>query len=233
MRCLAIFDFDKTIIDDDSDATIIRKLRDRRTQPHREHGSKEWTPYMSNVFEYAHAAGLSQEEILSSIASMKPTAGMVELITWLSTTGWDILVITDANSVFVHHWLKTHHLEDKITSVITNRAFFENGRLYIEPCMTQNTCGYCPSNLCKSLALVNWSHTREPYDLLIYTGDGKNDFCPSANLSEESIVFPRKDYVLHRKIQKAMMAPSTELKCKIVPWEDGFHILHTLMTANV
>lgn len=49
MASLAIFDFDRTIVDDDSDATIINRLREKKPPPEWEAGTHDWTPYMSDV----------------------------------------------------------------------------------------------------------------------------------------------------------------------------------------
>lgn len=46
---LAVFDFDRTIVNDDSDATIINRLREKEPPPEWQAGSNDWTPYMSDV----------------------------------------------------------------------------------------------------------------------------------------------------------------------------------------
>ncbi|XP_041968502.1 pyridoxal phosphate phosphatase PHOSPHO2-like isoform X2 [Aricia agestis] len=229
MASLAVFDFDRTVVHEDSDATIIERLR--RKQPEWESDNQDWTPYMSDVFEHAYSAGFHPSDILDSIASMRPNPGMVELITTLAKKGWKVILLTDANSVFVNHWLKTHDLENAITTVITNRAFWQNGRLYIEPCMRQNVCPKCPSNLCKSLALEKWCGQKK-YDNIIYCGDGRNDFCPAVNLPENAVIFPRKGYTMDNLIKKDAASPNPQMKAKVVPWVDGFRILQEVFPEN-
>ncbi|CAH2238868.1 jg23539 [Pararge aegeria aegeria] len=112
--CLAVFDFDRTIVNDDSDATIINRLREKTPPPEWEGGDQDWTPYMSDVFQHAYSAGFHPADILDSIASMRPNPGMLELLRALATERWDVLVLTDANSVFVNHWLKTYGLQVRI-----------------------------------------------------------------------------------------------------------------------
>ncbi|KAL4711273.1 hypothetical protein ACJJTC_019114 [Scirpophaga incertulas] len=185
MTSLAVFDFDRTIVDADSDATIITKLREKTPPPEWDNTNHDWTPYMSNVFEHAYSAGMHPDDILSSIASMPPTPGMERLLRRLADERWHVVLLTDANTVFVGHWLKEHGLEDKVTSVITNRAFFERGRLYIEPCMEQTVCRRCPRNLCKSLALAQHCDGRPPYQQVVYVGDGRNDYCPATSLPNQ------------------------------------------------
>ncbi|XP_045782155.1 pyridoxal phosphate phosphatase PHOSPHO2-like [Maniola jurtina] len=228
---LAVFDFDRTIVSDDSDATIINRLREKKPPPEWEAGSLDWTPYMSDVFEHAYSAGFHPSDILESIASMRANPGMPQLIQTLARENWHVLVLTDANSVFVNHWLKTHGLQGSITEVITNRAFWRNDRLYIEPCMRQTTCPRCPSNLCKSLALAHWTQSRQ-YERIVYTGDGRNDYCPATSLPPNSIVFPRKGFPMDDLIQKTLASPSPQVKCAVVPWSHASTILQTLFPGQ-
>ncbi|XP_059055046.1 pyridoxal phosphate phosphatase PHOSPHO2-like [Achroia grisella] len=226
MSSLAVFDFDRTVVDDDSDATIINRLREKEPPPEWEASNHDWTPYMSEVFEHAYSAGLQQGEILDCIGSMRPTPGVEELITTLAAEGWDVLLLTDANSVFVNHWLKVHGLQDAVTNVITNSAFWRDGRLFIEPCMRQTACARCPSNLCKSIALAQWLAQRPPYTRVTYAGDGRNDYCPATNLPAHAIVFPRSGYPLDDLTKQTLATTSPQVKAKVVPWEDCYTILH-------
>lgn len=225
MSSLAIFDFDRTIVDEDSDATIISKLREKKPPPEWEASNHDWTPYMNDVFEHAYTSGFSPEDILACIGAMRATPGSVELIKALAAEGWDVLILTDANSVFVSHWLKVHGLVDCVSSIITNRAFFVNGRLYIEPCMRQSACDRCPANLCKSAALAQWLGCRGPYARIFYAGDGRNDFCPATTLPPHAIVFPRRGYPLEDLIKKTQASPEPEVYAKMIPWNDCFKIL--------
>ncbi|CAH0730496.1 unnamed protein product, partial [Brenthis ino] len=231
MSSLAVFDFDRTIVNDDSDATIINRLREKKPPPEWEAGNHDWTPYMSDVFEHAYSAGLHPSDILDSIASMRPNPGILELITTLAKEGWDVLILTDANTVFVNHWLKVHGLQEAITAVITNRAFWKQDRLYIEPCMNQTTCTRCPSNLCKSIALTQWTKSRG-YSRVVYSGDGRNDYCPATSLPPDSIVFPRQGYPMDNLIKKTLSSPNPQVTAKVVPWSDAFTILEELFPGK-
>ncbi|CAH2062086.1 unnamed protein product, partial [Iphiclides podalirius] len=231
MASLAVFDFDRTIVDGDSDATIISRLREKKPPPEWENSNHDWTPYMSNVFEHAYSAGMRPDEILEAIASMRPTPGVLELIATLAAHGWDVLVLTDANSVFVGHWLKTHGLQDAVTAVVTNRAFWRNGRLYIEPCMHQTACPRCPANLCKSAALAEWC-ARRAYTAVVYSGDGRNDFCPATSLPPHATVFPRRGYPMDDLIKKTMASPNPLVKAKVVPWDDCYRILDEIFPGR-
>ncbi|XP_073963719.1 pyridoxal phosphate phosphatase PHOSPHO2-like [Choristoneura fumiferana] len=232
MASLAVFDFDRTIVDDDSDGVVIEKLREKQPPPEWEEESRDWTPYMSEVFEHAYTAGLREADVLSAIGSMRGTPGSARLIAALAAAGWQVVVLTDANSVFVRHWLEKHRLQDCVTAVITNRAFWENGRLYIEPCMRQTACARCPSNLCKSIALAQWCARRQ-YARVAYAGDGRNDYCPATNLPAHATVFPRRGYPLDDLIKKTLASPAPHIKAKVVPWDTCDTILEELLPGSL
>ncbi|XP_053623062.1 pyridoxal phosphate phosphatase PHOSPHO2-like [Plodia interpunctella] len=232
MVSLAVFDFDRTIVDDDSDATIINRLREKQPPPEWESTNHDWTPYMSDVFQHAYSAGLSEEDILSAIGSMRECPGVSSLLKSLAASGWDVLLLTDANTVFVNHWLKVHGLEDTVTQVMTNRAFWNNGRLYIEPLMKQTACSRCPTNLCKSIALAQFIAQRPAYKTVVYTGDGRNDFCPATNLPPHATVFPRRGYPLDDLVKKTLSSPAPLIQAKVVPWDDCYAIIKELFPEN-
>ncbi|CAG9574997.1 unnamed protein product [Danaus chrysippus] len=223
MSSLAVFDFDRTIVQDDSDNTIINKLREKKPPPEWEVTNQDWTPYMSDVFEHAYSAGLHPSDILASISSMRPTPGIQELFKELHQRGWHVLVLTDANTVFVHHWLDTHGLKEMVTAVVTNKAFWNNDRLYIEPCMRQGSCTLCPTNLCKTLALNQFCEGRS-YRRLVYCGDGRNDYCPAKHLPSTSTVYPRSGFPLHTLIKN----DPASVSARVVPWEDAYTVLRDL-----
>ncbi|XP_026333632.1 probable phosphatase phospho1 [Hyposmocoma kahamanoa] len=163
---------------------------------------------------------------------MRPTPGVEQLIAGLAAEGWDVLLLTDANSIFVNHWLKTHNLLEAVTQVVTNRAFFERGRLFIEPCMRQTACSRCPSNLCKSIALAQFCSQRPPYARVVYAGDGRNDYCPATNLPQHGTVFPRRGFPLDNLIKKTQSSSTPQVNAKVVPWDDCFTIIKELLPGK-
>lgn len=64
MSSLAVFDFDRTIVNDDSDATIINRLREKKPPPEWEAGNHDWTPYMSNVSLLLHTISFGSAVVL-------------------------------------------------------------------------------------------------------------------------------------------------------------------------
>lgn len=82
-RILVAFDFDHTLIDDNSD-TYIRRLAPNGGQipAHitKLYSESGWTKYMDAVFEYLHDNGVTASQLLSCVAEIPLIDGMKELL---------------------------------------------------------------------------------------------------------------------------------------------------------
>ncbi|PZC73124.1 hypothetical protein B5X24_HaOG209982 [Helicoverpa armigera] len=159
-----------------------------------------------HVFEHAYSAGLSRDDILQCIGCMRPTPGVKELIAACAEEGWHIVIISDANTVFVEHWLKVNGL--------------------------RTACARCPPNLCKKSALLQWT-SKAKYEKYVYCGDGRNDFCPVTVLPEHAIVCPRMGYPLHDLLKKDSSSSTPLVKAKILPWVHLTTVLDTLYPGRI
>jgi pyridoxal phosphate phosphatase PHOSPHO2 len=111
-RVLIAFDFDHTIVNDNSDIYIQRlapnngKIPDDISQLYSDNG---WTNYMAAIFKYLHANGTTSSQLLDCVAEIPLVNGMPELLTYLTTgdkingedvhVAFDPIIISDANSV--------------------------------------------------------------------------------------------------------------------------------------
>lgn len=73
---LFAFDFDHTVVHDNSD-TYIFKLLEGGVPQHIQQflNDSNWTEYMNKVFEYMHEKGVTVEDICGSVKGMEPTRG--------------------------------------------------------------------------------------------------------------------------------------------------------------
>lgn len=227
MVSLVVFDFDRTIVHEDTDA-VVTKLLSEKCSPHVwDKRLDSWPAHMNEVFGQLHQAEFQPEDILNAIGNMQNVPGIPELIRAFAAHDWHVVIISDSNSVFVLHWLKMYNLDSKITRLITNRAYFDcDGRLHSKPYSEQNSCTTCPKNLCKSLALAEWRRNGD-YQQVVYVGDGQNDFCPMKTLGSKDIVFPRRGLTCDKLIQKALES-EVGFAPKFYAWTDGFQIIDTL-----
>ncbi|KRT78294.1 hypothetical protein AMK59_7112, partial [Oryctes borbonicus] len=179
MKKLAVFDFDHTIIDNNSD-TIVRDLIPPEKIPsslkllYRKDG---WTSYMQGVFELLFEHGLGRNEITAAIEKIEPVRGMCELINSLKQElNYDIIIVSDSNTYFIDTWLKKFNLSSTIEKVFTNPANFVDGMLKIEMYHLQCECRLSTKNLCKGKILVDFINAQKKeeihYEKIVYVGDG-------------------------------------------------------------
>jgi len=232
--CLAVFDFDHTIINDNSDTyvcklapggTISREIRDL-------YSTNSWTMYMCNIFKYLHESGIKESDIRSCMKEMTFVKGMKELLQFMKKEQYEVIIISDSNSVFIDQILCAAGLQDCVNKIYTNPAKFdESGCLQVGMYHTQDWCNLSTVNLCKGHILDSHIKSQEEtginYSKVIYVGDGKNDLCPSLKLSENDIIFPRRGY----NLEKAILENKGEftLKGKVVYWTDADDIKNTLL----
>jgi len=138
-----------------------------------------------------------------------------------------LIIVSDANSFFIDAFLKGLKPPVKPDALITNRAEkTEEGYLKLSPYESQHTCPFCPQNLCKGNALSKYILKFGPFKKVFYTGDGGNDICPAVRLTEDDIVFVRKDYAMERIIKNGVWkGKQIHIRAKVVLWDDAATIL--------
>lgn len=157
---------------------------------------------------------------------------LVQLKSESRTQKIDILVISDANTLFLTEYLTARVLEPVSKNQNTNYPFdiitnpssvsvSPNNNilqpLSISPYSLQSVCKICPVNLCKGTALLKFLAAKGPYDRVFYSGDGWNDVCPALKLNQHDYVFPRKEYKLWKKIKNSN--DKLGINAEIVEWE--------------
>ena len=113
-----------------------------------------------------------------------------------------IIIISDSNSQFISHILKVKNLDHLVDKVFTNPASWsQDGLLSIQPYHHQESCKLSTKNLCKHSIMEDYiKNCGRSFSFVCYTGDGKNDFCPSLRLSENDLVCVREGYSLQKYI---------------------------------
>ncbi|CAA6666101.1 unnamed protein product [Spirodela intermedia] len=187
---VVVFDFDKTIIDCDSDNWVVDELGATElfesllpTMP--------WNSLMDRMMVELHAMGKSIEDI----------ADVLKRALWTLTC--ELKVVSDANLFFIETILEHHGLLSFFSEINTNPSYVdEEGKLRISPYhdfkQSSHGCPLCPPNMCKSMILerMSASVSASGKKRFIYLGDGKGDYCPSLRLTDEDFVMPRKNYPL-------------------------------------
>lgn len=223
-KLLAIFDFDHTLVDGNTD-TWITKMLPSTMQIIREHQQNGWcwTNIMDKVFGILHEGNISKDDYVRCFESLQFTEGMKDVCHFLQSQKIPTIIISDSNSYFIDHLLERDSLQNAFCGTYTNPAVWcSNGRLNVKH-HHEHYCNQCPQNLCKR-KVVN-KHLAEQnlsYEHIVYIGDGHGDLCPCLALKKGDYILARKGYKLLKCLQGENQS---EAKAEVVPWENGFDVL--------
>ncbi|WCJ42647.1 Pyridoxal phosphate phosphatase-related protein [Euphorbia peplus] len=229
---VVVFDFDRTLIDDDSDRWVVTRMgltsffnHLRPTLP--------WNSLMDRMMKELHLQGKTPNDIVHCLNQMPLHPRVTETIKSIHALGCDLRIVSDANQFFIEKILDHHGLLGCFSQITTNPASVDDqGRVRISPyhdfSSSPHDCRLCPSNLCKGMVvekiLVSTMIQNEK-KRFIYLGDGRNDFCPCLKLGEGDYVMPRKEYPLWDQL---CSKPSL-VKAKILEWSNGEELADTLL----
>lgn len=228
---VVVFDFDKTIIELDSDNWVVDELgaTDLFNQllP-----TMPWNTLMDRMMGELHSRGKTIDDIAEVLKRAPIHPRVVPAIRAAHALGCDLRVVSDANLFFIETILKHLGLRDCFTEINTNTSYVDDeGRLRILPYhdfhSSPHGCDLCPPNMCKGLIMerIQASVAKEGKKKFIYLGDGTGDFCPSLKLREGDHVMPRKNYPLWDLICKNRV----HIKAEIHEWSDGEDLERVLL----
>ncbi|CEP17665.1 hypothetical protein [Parasitella parasitica] len=202
---IAIFDFDWSLIEQDSDYWTIHSLSpeiwhevcDKRHE-------FQWTDLMlqENGFTIDDMAAA-----LSKIPFVSNSEDMRNVLVDLKSRNVPVILLSDANTFYIQTILNAYNVGDCVTEIITNPSYKDQqGRLrvqrYISASAPQHNCkNPCSLNICKGKELdqiIERYGGVESLKKIAYTGDGKNDFCPATRLRKSDAFFMRQEKGLDR-----------------------------------
>ncbi|KAE8657000.1 Inorganic pyrophosphatase 2 [Hibiscus syriacus] len=238
---VVIFDFDKTIIDCDSDNWVVDELgatelfdRLLPTMP--------WNSLMDRMMKEHHSQGTKLEDVVTVLERTPIHPCIIEAIKSAHALGCDLKIVSDANTFFIETILEYHGLRECFSEIHTNPSFVdEEGRLRIFPhhdfTKSSHGCGHpsCPPNMCKGTVIGKIQaslSTEDQKKTIIYLGDGLGDFCPSLKLGDGDYVMPRKGFPVWDLICKNRSL----IKAQIWEWsngEDFERVLLHLIARNI
>lgn len=220
---LVACDFDRTLIDTNSDLVLFDKLpygqplRQRFTTLRQE--GLGWTQIMqTQLADLAYQEGYSKGDVLASMHDVKMDPVLVSALQELRASqglSLKLIIISDANTIFIDEILNANGLGEGIfDEVYTNPARWTNtDAIYVEPyqplSVSHGCQRKCEANMCKSniLKLARQQLGLSDDARTIYVGDGSNDFCPSLDLLHSDLVLARDEHPLQKLIDKAKLDP--------------------------
>ncbi|XP_067869059.1 phosphoethanolamine/phosphocholine phosphatase-like [Heterodontus francisci] len=232
-KFLIVFDFDETIIQHNSDYVILECNPDQSLPEELVHSSEEgcWNEYMSKIFQFLSEKGVKEESMRKVLAETPLTKQMLTLFQFLreSSDLFECIIISDANTFFINSILQANDLSSVFQKIYTNPACIDNKNTLVINPYHSHMCQQCPINMCKRQILhdhlVERTEEEVEFEKIFYVGDGTNDFCPSVVLTATDVIFPRKNYSLHRLISEIKMREPSAFQAQVVPWESAEDIL--------
>ncbi|KAL6212306.1 hypothetical protein ACLB2K_017526 [Fragaria x ananassa] len=232
---VVIFDFDKTIIDCDSDNWVVEELGINHLFTQLLH-NLPWNSIMDRMMTELNHRGKTIEDIEECLKKVPLHPSIASAIESVRALGCDLRIVSDANVFFIETILKHHRILDCFSEINTNPGFVdEQGRLRILPyydfSSSSHGCNICPSNMCKGLVMekIRASVLADGKKQLVYVGDGTPDFCAGLKLEEGDVLMPRKDF----PICDLISANPLLIKAKIHEWSNWDELgTNLLSTAN-
>ncbi|KAM3301544.1 Inorganic pyrophosphatase 3 [Capsicum baccatum] len=217
-----VFDFDRTLIDDDSDRWVVHNMglthffnNLRPILP--------WNALMDRMMEELHSQGKTVEQIAECLKHVPLHPRTISAIESAHDLGCDLKIVSDANQFYIETILKHHRLDRCFSEIITNPTMVDgDGRLRIFPYHDMASfcgCNLCPPNLCKGLVIekIRASRSEKEKSRFIYLGDGRGDYCPTLKLDRRDYVMPRKGFPLWDRL----LSNPNLLKAECHEWSNG------------
>ncbi|NXU35996.1 PHOP1 phosphatase, partial [Drymodes brunneopygia] len=228
-RFLLVFDFDETIVDENSDDSVTRGralpeplLRGPRGRPYNDH--------MRLVLAFLGEQGVRPADLRATYEAIPLSPGMAELFQFLSKhrQRFEIILISDANVFGVEAKLRAAGVRSLFRKVFSNPAAFDRRGVLVLGPYHSHKCPRCPANMCKRKVLAEYLEERAREDAefrrVFYVGDGANDFCPAGALRAADVAFPRKGYPMHRLIREEQEERPGGFQAEVVPWESAVEV---------
>lgn len=237
VKRLAVFDFDHTIVDDNTDIVARKLLKNEQIPDSTKllYRSSGWTVYMQEIFKLLHKYNISQTSVKHAIAQIPAVPSIPELIkTMVDKLYFDVIIISDSNSVFINDWLVANNLDKYVLSVFTNPAKYnDSGLLEIKMHHVQDSCKLSTINLCKGMIMEDFVKQQVDsgvvYNQIVYAGDGKNDFCPILRLSENDLACVREGYPCVDLVKQASTDNAKQkVRANVCVWKNGNDILRRI-----
>ncbi|KAI8350054.1 phosphatase phospho-type [Mortierella sp. GBAus27b] len=231
---LACFDFDWSLIDTDSDRFVMEQLSPELRQ-RLNNSTIQWTDLQNECLKEFHDQGGSGQVIRDALTKVPLDPHMIQVCQLLFDSGWKLIIVSDANAVYIEGILEHYKIRHLFSTIITNPAYWdEQDRLHIQrlvPADAPHGCpnGICSLNICKGQEVDKLiEHLGERTGTrMMYVGDGTNDYCPALRMeSSEDTLFVRKG----RSLEGFLARSESAIRGRISYWALAGDILRALQS---
>lgn len=238
MKQLVVFDFDWTLVDQDTDFYVLETLDiSLRRKMEDLMDIEEWTDNISARVKELYAKGITRKDIENALCDLPFHPSMQRTVRQLKSgpEPSTILCLSSANQVFINTILEDKGLSSHFDGIVTNPAHWDDSgllivRRLIEPHDPQHNCpNNCFPNICKGQELREFiARQGKEFDRVIYLGDGSNDFCPLLDLRDSDYALVRSGRGLEPKVR----ANESRLKCQIRYWDGAWEVEEFFKSIN-
>lgn len=228
-----IWDFDNTLIDENTDTYIIKTLDSGIYQRFLDtYKDYEWNTMMDLAMGWLYDGGYTVDDIKNGFKELPVDADTIETIRLYNALGTKMYIVSDANVMFIDTVLDNLKLKQCFDQIHTNPVKIEDDRLRIkqyhdEERFGPHGCKLCRRNICKGMILDKLPITDGKPK--VYFGDGKGDYCAIMRLTEHDHALVRKGYPLETVINDNSQKP----KAHIYYWTNGKDIYTYLDNLSI
>ena len=233
-KSLLLFDFDQTIIDKDSEFDMVENLTPEFYKERNGNLFEEdWIPFNNLFYTKIKEKGYKWNDVKKYFEQLKFSPHFKELFDYLrkNKDKFDLIIITGNHFVCLETTLKNLGIFDLFKDIICNNSKLDEDNIIKIWSLNKNyekNCKDCQPFLCKALAFHDYMKKNDmnKYEKIVFICDGGNDVCLTRKLLKENdIVCPRLNYSCYKNLA---IEKKYEIKCKLVPWENGEDIIKIL-----
>jgi len=220
-----IFDFDKTIIDKDTDEqvkTLLNKDIVKNLEKKYFNNEVNWTKHMNEIYKEIEKTGKNIEDILEIVNKLSLNSEFNLLFNYLEKNKnfFELNIISSANKLLIESILNKNKI-NIFKNIIAFPYEIKNNLLIQKDIGLNNDCEFCSGDICKSLLFKNNFDINQK---IIFICDGWNDYCLAKNLKKNDILCTRKNY----KLYKMLNNNKYKINCQNFCFENGKDIINLL-----
>ena len=231
-KILVCWDFDWTLINENSDTYVIKELAGNDEYQHMKTKMKEmqWTKLMDYECQRLTTAPFSktQAEIQECMATIPVFEENLKAIRLISADPNCVqCIVSDANTEFIQAFLQRHDLVTCFQEIHTNPSTWSEGVLSVAAYHHNHGCPRCVQspNMCKGQIVDDIVNRLGSFERIIYLGDGRGDVCGCSRLQgNDDVVLARHEYALQKLIKEG----NSGVTAHVMPWSSGAEILSVL-----
>jgi len=229
---LLIFDFDRTIINNDLEHEITKEfLPEIYTEKNGNlYTVKDWIPFNNYLYHQMKQKNVTIMDIKNKIKTLELSPNFKELFDFLKKNkkNFECMIFSASNKYSIKCVLKDKKILDLFSLIVGNDAEENEDNLIIVKSIGYLNCNDCNPALCKTLVFNEYfkENDKKKYEKIIFICDGYNDYCLSKNLDVNDIIFVRKNFGLDRILNNK--EKKDKIKCGIKNWVNGYDIINEL-----